>query len=128
MRSTLLTEGLLSPTLLTDVIALRPTVAFLRPSKGVYLIDGKRLESELIGLYVAWLAIRSASSNRPGPTVESILPRAAYADVSLRASMKRAAKVLEAYSKPLASVVRTLSIKAGRVKCPPARRVDVVCK
>ena len=61
-----------------------------------------------------------------------ILPRPAqtipiWFGGSAEAQLKRAARLLEAYSRPLAAVVRRLRVESGYVRHHPSPHADVVC-
>ena len=104
--------------------ARRPTVRWSTPFPGDHHIDGVRHRPGLVGLDAAWCAMST-----PGHGVRAAdfcAPETAHPDVTVRASIKRAAAYLEAYNPALAAEVRSLRVVRGDVIYRPTGRCDVV--
>ena len=105
--------------------ARRRIVLFVRFVPGVYIIDGRRLDSDLLGMHAAWLAFRSPGS---GPLVAELgKPGAKDPARVVRGALKRAAELLKGYDPALAAEVASMGTKAGRVRYDlrASRLVDV---
>lgn len=103
----------------------RPTVTWAHPAPGVHVIDGQWVDSDLIGLALAYHAI-GASWRRQVLVADFVAPGSRHPDVAARAALKRAAAFIEPLRPGLADAVRSICVTGGYAIFRPSGRLDVV--
>jgi len=109
--------------------ALRPTITWAQPAPGLHSIEHNgrllRVFSELAGLAAA-----RAAMARPGQRVaraaDFVEPGARFADVAMRAALRRAAAFMVDVSPPLSIAVDSIRVLDDFVVFSPRGAVDIV--
>ena len=105
--------------------AVRPTLTWASPRPGVHLIDGRRIDSDLVGLTAAHLAMMS-----PGRKVvraaDMAAPGASQPANAVRNALRTAVLTLQPLNARAASAVRTVRVVDGFVTYSPNGRIDVI--
>lgn len=104
--------------------ARRPTVTWARPAPGRHVIDGTVVDSDLIGLRLAHVAI-GAAWRRSAPVADHVAQGSAHPDVAARAALKRAAAFIAPLHAGLAAELARIRVLGGFAVYRPSGRLDV---
>lgn len=108
-----------------SALAQHRVVRWLNPRHGEHWIDGTRIDSKLHGLRAAWLAI-SRHEVDAVRTADCVGPNVRFADVTVRAALRRAARFMQALRPELASALFAMEVAGGFIRYRPQRHVTVV--
>ena len=105
--------------------ACRPTLTWASPRPGVHVIDGRQIDSDLVGLTAAHLAMMS-----PGRKVvraaDMAAPGASQPANAVRNALRTAVGFLQPLSPRAAAAVRSVRVVDGWVTYLPSGRIDVI--
>ena len=106
------------------VEARRPTITWQSPRPGVHIVDGQRIDSSLIGLTAAHLAM-TAQGRQLIRAADLALPGASQPANAIRNSLRIAAKFMGRYSLRAAAAIRLVRVVDGCVVYQADGRWDI---
>ena len=105
--------------------ARRPTITWESPRPGVHIVDGQRIDSDLLGLSAAHLALCS-QGRRLVRAADLAAPWATQPANTVRNSLRVAARFMGQHSMRAAAAIRLVRVVDGYVVYAPDGRWDVI--